>query len=131
MSLSRSFSRLKKRSDFLRVARGRKVARPGLVLQSARQEDGTNGAVPGAPRVGFTVTKKVGNAIIRNRAKRRLRAAAQEVLRAQARPGYDYVLIGRQATLTRSFPELLDDLEKALQMISNPRSPNRRKEPKR
>ncbi|TNE58947.1 MAG: ribonuclease P protein component [Alphaproteobacteria bacterium] len=130
MSLSRSFPRLKKRADFLRVARGRKAARPGLVLQRARQTTSEEADGPQKARVGFTASRKVGNAVARARAKRRLRAAAQEVLRPKALPGYDYVLIGREATLTRSFPELLDDLEKALQMISNPRSPNRRKEPK-
>ncbi|TNE38556.1 MAG: ribonuclease P protein component [Alphaproteobacteria bacterium] len=129
MSLSRSFPRLRKRADFLRVARGRKVARPGLVLQMAPQERADGQLEPSKARVGFTASRKVGNAVARTRAKRRLRAAAQEILMTKARPGYDYVLIARQATLTRSFPELLDDLEKALQMISNPRSPNRRREP--
>jgi ribonuclease P protein component len=65
-------------------------------------------------RVGFTVTKKVGNAVERNRIKRRLRAAAREILPAQARCGYDFVLIGRKGTLTRPFADLKSDLVQAL-----------------
>ena len=81
--------RLKKRADFLRVASvRRKWAAPGMVLQAAKRSDapGTDGV-----RVGFTVTKKVGNAVIRNRIKRRLRAIAQEVIPAYADDGYSFV----------------------------------------
>jgi ribonuclease P protein component len=66
-------------------------------------------------RVGFTVTKKLGNAVIRNRIRRRLRAAADRVMPARAKKGYDYVVIGRAQTLSRSFSALMDDLETALQ----------------
>lgn len=65
-------------------------------------------------RLGITVTKKVGNAVRRNRVRRRLRAAAVQVLPVHAKLGYDYVLIGRAATLTRPFPDLLADLGRAL-----------------
>lgn len=65
-------------------------------------------------RLGITVTKKVGNAVRRNRIRRRLRAVAAEILPSQARAGYDYVLIGRAATLTRPYPDLLVDLGRAL-----------------
>lgn len=85
---------------------------PGLVLQVAPNPAGDE-----AVRVGFTVTRKVGNSVIRNRARRRLRAAADAVLSARARPGLDYVLIGRQGTLTRPWPALLEDLALALRRL--------------
>jgi len=71
-----------------------------------------------AIRVGFTCSKKVGNAVARNRAKRRLREAARMVLAQQGRPGWDYVLIGRRFdTAARPFPALLSDLEYALKKL--------------
>ena len=65
-------------------------------------------------RCGFTVSKKVGNAVERNRARRRLKAAAEKVLPSSACDGRDYVIIGRKATLTRPFNRLIDDLKSAL-----------------
>ena len=105
-------ARLKKRADFLRVAKGPRWAMPGLVLQAAPQPGGE--AEKNAPRLGFTVTKKVGIAVKRNRARRRLKAAAEIVMPRLARPGMDYVLVGRDATLTRDFEDLVKDLETAL-----------------
>ncbi len=101
--------RLKRRAEFLRVAaRGRKVAVAGLVLQAlARPDDGP-------VRLGFTVTKKVGNAVVRNRTRRRLKEAARLLLRAAPVQGADLVLIGREATRKRPFTALLDDLRRAL-----------------
>jgi ribonuclease P protein component len=117
-------SRLIKRADFLRLNRGRKWAAVGLVLQMAE----TPPIDPPQPkamdiRVGFTVTKKVGNAVIRNRAKRRLREAARAVLPLYAAPGHDYVLIGRDATLTRPFATLVEDLKQALRKVHGGRPP--------
>ncbi len=101
---------LRKRADFLRAARGRRQAMPGFVLQGIARGDES-----GAIRVGFTCSKKVGNAVARNRAKRRLREIARHVLPAAGRPGWDYVLIGRrEATAARPFADLLADLETAL-----------------
>ena len=104
---------LKKRRDFLRAARnGAKSVTPGLILQvrpSAEAESDARGV-----RVGFTVSRKVGNAVARNRARRRLRAAAERVLGERARPGRDYVVIGRRATVARPFAALVTDLETAL-----------------
>ncbi len=65
-------------------------------------------------RVGFTVTRRVGNAVVRNRAKRRLRAAAAAVFPRLGRSGTDYVVIGRLGTLERPFPDLMKDLEQAI-----------------
>lgn len=104
--------RLKKRREFLAVASGgRKWVTPGLVLQAAPSSDA------GAGRVGFTASRKVGNAVARNRAKRRLREAARSVLAPHGAPGYDYVLIGRQATVSRAYTRLTQDLETALRKL--------------
>ena len=112
-----ALSRLKSRREFLRVAgRGRKVAMPGLVLQAMARD--CRGAPEGeALRVGFTASKKVGNAVHRNRAKRRLRALAEEMLPLYGRPGHDYVLICRGATIERDFGALGRDLRQALERI--------------
>jgi ribonuclease P protein component len=103
--------RLTRRGEFLRVAgRGRKAARPGLVLQALPSGEG-------APlRLGFTATKKIGGAVVRNRAKRRLREAARLTLSPGAAPGggWDLVLVARDATATRPFAQLLGDLRGAL-----------------
>jgi len=102
-------TRLKRRAEFLRVAQaGRKAAVHGLVLQALDRED----AQPA--RIGFTVTKKVGNAVVRNRTKRRLREAVRLLLRDAPPTGVDLVLIGRDATRARPFPTLLEDLRRAM-----------------
>jgi len=68
-------------------------------------------------RVGFTTSRKVGNAVARNRARRRLRAAADKILPAMAREGFDFVIIGRAATLKRTFDDLVKDLKTALKRL--------------
>ena len=101
--------RLTKRAEFLRAASsGRKAAFPGLVLQVRGRDDA------GPARCGFTVTKRVGNSVVRNRARRRLREAARLVLAENPLGGVDLVLIGRAGTLTRTFAALRDDVERAL-----------------
>ena len=102
-------TRLKQRSEFLRVAsRGRKQAVHGLVLQVLDRDD------PLPARIGFTVTKKVGNAVVRNRTRRRLKEAARLLLAAEPVVGCDLVVIGRDATRGRPFLDLTDDLRRAL-----------------
>ncbi len=101
---------LKQRADFLRVARAqRKRVMPGLILQMAPSVNKQS-----LVRIGFTVSRKTGNAVRRNRIRRRLRAVAAAVLPGVIRVGYDVVLIGRTKTLGRPYPDLLADLEKAL-----------------
>ena len=108
--------RLKTRADFLRVAAARRRAvRSGLLLQAAPQPPGSGDRE--AVRVGFTASRKVGNAVVRNRAKRRLRAAAAEVLAREGRPGTDYVLIARAGTGDQRFADLVGDLEAALRQV--------------
>ena len=102
-------ARLKRRAEFLRVAaRGRKAPSPGLVLQAMQRGDDQ------PVRLGFTVTKKVGNAVVRNRTRRRLREAARLLLRATPASGADLVLVGRDTTRARPFPLLIDDLRRGL-----------------
>lgn len=112
-----SVQRLRRRSEFLRVAGARrKWAAPGLVLQALRRPaDGAGDSTE--PRYGLTASRKVGGAVVRNRARRRLRAAAEMVIPAHVTDGYDLVLIARKTTVTRSFAGLLEDLETALKRV--------------
>lgn len=111
--------RLKRRRQFLRVAGGgHKWVAPGLILQARRRDADESGAGPGTGfRLGYTVSRKVGSAVQRNRARRRLRAAAERVMPAHALGGHDFVLIGRAATLRRPFQALIGDLETALRKL--------------
>ena len=115
--------RLKRRAEFLQVAAAnRKWVAPGLILQVRRQPSPDNpsqhaAAAQQAPvRVGFTASRKVGNAVQRNRARRRLRAAAAEVLE-RAEPGTDFVLIARPATVGRDYQALVGDLVAGLKRL--------------
>jgi ribonuclease P protein component len=104
---------LRQRADFLRAASANRQAVQGFLLQArARGDDSAT------IRVGFTCSKKLGNAVARNRAKRRLREIARAVLPLQGKPGWDYVLVGRpQATANRDFALLLQDMADALARI--------------
>uniref|UniRef100_UPI0040478590 ribonuclease P protein component n=1 Tax=Yoonia sp. TaxID=2212373 RepID=UPI0040478590 len=105
---------LTKRADFLRAANGRRQGTPGIHLQARRRAEGE---APGI-RVGYTCSKKVGNAVARNRAKRRLREVARLVLPAEGRAGWDYVLVGRNTvTATLPFPDLIRDMRRALTKV--------------
>ena len=118
---------LRVRREFLAVAKGDKQVRCGLVLQARQRDvnaktdldaasDPTSDADT-AIRFGLTATKKIGNAVIRNRTRRRLRVLAHEILSAHGQPGYDYVLIGRAATKHRTWDSLRTDLLSALKKL--------------
>ena len=108
---------LKKRSDFLRVrAAACHWAAPGLVLQAAPAPAAADAGTE-LVRVGYTASRRIGNAVARNRAKRRLRAAVAHVMPASAQRGCDYVVIARAAALTRPFDALIGDLAAALARV--------------
>lgn len=107
--------RLRRRADFLAAATGAKVPTAAFVLQARKRTD--NGPV----RVGFTVSRKVGTAVERNRVRRRLR----EVVRLSAATGlscgHDYVLIGRRTALSLPFEQISEDFKRALRRLRVPR----------
>ncbi|MGP9790800.1 ribonuclease P protein component [Roseinatronobacter sp. NSM] len=103
---------VKRRADFLRAAKGRRLPCPAFLVQAFPRGD------DGPFRVGFTCSKKVGNAVLRNRAKRRLREIARLVMAQHARAGWDYVLVGRPgATAHHDFNAMSADLLRALQKL--------------
>jgi ribonuclease P protein component len=103
-----TIERLKKRADFLACARAPSCARGAIVVQARPRDQ--------APlvRAGFTATKRIGGAVQRNRAKRRMREAARRLLPDLAHPGFDYVFIARGGATTRPWERLLDDVKSAL-----------------
>lgn len=109
--------RLKRRSEFLAVAAtGRRWIAPSFVLQVGRRPEDAEPA-DATIGLGFTATRRIGNAVARNRAKRRLREAARILLPDAAVSGHDYVLIARAEVLTCAFQTLLNDLEKAFSRV--------------
>lgn len=107
-----------KRADYLKAASARRQGTGGFLLQARNRADGDP-----LTRVGFTASKKIGNAVLRNRAKRRLRALAREVLAPRALPGWDYVLVARpDATVSRLYADLCADLEQALVSVHRGRA---------
>ena len=114
--MAAALSVLKRRKEFVQVAEhGRKFITSGLVLQILPRE--VENKFGDEIRVGFTTTKKIGNAVKRNRVRRRLRSLARLVLLQEGMLGCDYVLIGRQATFDRPFDALQQDLRYALKRI--------------
>ena len=108
---------IKRRANFLKARSGPKYGTPSFLMQKRDRGDDDP-----TVRFGYTVTKKLGGAVLRNRIKRRLRAAAAAAAPALAQPGCDYVLVARPAAATRSFPHLLDDFQNALLRLARPRA---------
>ncbi len=119
-------ARLKKRADFVRTAKGRRAKELAFSLQAARRMGESEA---GPPRFGFTVTKKTGGAALRNRIRRRLKEALRLVPELLARPGYDYVFLGRPAALTQEFAALQGDLARAIVEIHAQSDKGRRPRP--
>ena len=107
--------RLKKRADFVAAAKGRRQHQRNFVLQAREREPAVDDETA---RVGFTVTKKVGNAVVRNRIRRRLREVARLAETSAFAPGCDYVLAARREALTVSFDELRGEFLRALKKIN-------------
>jgi len=103
--------RLRQRADFLAAAAGNKVTAPAFLLQARKRKDA------GPARLGFTVSKKVGNAVERNRVRRRLREVARMAPASRMRSGHDYVLVGRRAALNFPFERMQQDFDGALRRI--------------
>lgn len=110
--MTETFHTMRKRADFLAANRGLRVAQPGFVLLAH-----PNGGL--GKRFGITVTKKVGNAVVRNRMKRRFRALLREALQTEGVPDHDHVLIGRDGGIERDYCALRQELEIALKRASD------------
>ena len=114
-----SIETLRNRPDFLRAASARRQPTGGFLLQARARGDDAS-----VVRVGFTASKKIGNAVLRNRAKRRLRAVVRAVLPELAHPGWDYVLVAKPGvTVVRDFAALLGDLQGALASVHKDQPP--------
>jgi ribonuclease P protein component len=111
--------RLRKRWQFLAVAKGRALARGSVLVQVAPRADNPDPSLIG---VGFTATKRIGNAAVRNRAKRRLREAARVLVPLHGLPAHDYVVVARASVTTRDWARLLDDMKSALISLAAPPS---------
>ena len=106
---TKPFETIKKRADFIAAQAGERAGTPSFLLIRGKTPNGLSHL-----RVGFTVTKKIGKAVIRNRIRRRLREAARRVIPEYGESGFDYVLIARPAAETRDFALLLDDMKHGL-----------------
>jgi len=116
-------SRLTRRPQFLAAAKGASAARGAVLCQKlARDPAAPHAPEPAAVRAGFTATKRLGGAVVRNRAKRRLREAARALLPVHGEAGCDYVFIARQGAAERPWDRLLDDMKRALISLAGPAS---------
>ena len=116
---------LKKRSEFLAVAKGGRLGRRAFVVQGLKR------TTDEASRVGYTVTKKTGNSVMRSRIKRRLRAAVAELCYADILQNADFVLVARASALTLPFQKLVADLKSGFGQVLDPETPRGRGKPRR
>ncbi len=119
---------LKARSQFLAIRGGTRASTPAFLMEG-RPQTGDSAAV-GTARFGFTVTKKLGNAVRRNRIRRRLKAAITERANSLAHDGFDYVIVARPAAFDRPYGDLLADVTRALTHLHSPRASNPGKPPR-
>jgi ribonuclease P protein component len=137
-----AIGRLKTRGEFVHVKGGTRFTTPSLVLQARRRHEiraetvaktqatrAMGAETAHLARFGFTATKGLGSAVVRNRARRRLKEAVRLTAPAHAVAGYDYVLIARAGTVQRPFTELIRDLERALAKVHELSSAKRRRTP--
>jgi ribonuclease P protein component len=119
---------LKKRSDFLRLRGGRRCQKAAFILETKERStlvgitpsgDAPPDQLDGSadPRFGFTISKKVGNAVVRNKIRRRLKHAIRELAPSKAQPGYDYVLVARRPAATQSYEDLKKDLARCFERV--------------
>lgn len=118
-----ALSTLKTRAEFLQVRGGRRWGTPAFVLEARSRRDGARS--PAGARFGFTISKKIGSAVIRNRVRRRLRALASALDPSRVKEGYDYVLIARPGAVDRAYLDLKADLEQALARVHQPEAHGR------
>lgn len=117
-----SYTTLKRRADFLAAAAsGFKFVKPSLIVQARKREASELALTP--IRIGFTATRKLGGAVVRNRVKRRLRAAAAQLLLELGQPGCDYVFIGRDPAFRGTFDDLIRDMKHALRRLTEIMAP--------
>lgn len=114
---------LRKRRDFLAAAKAERAGATSFLMQGRDRGDA------GTVRVGFTVTKKTGNSVVRNRIRRRLREAVRRVLPDAGRAGFDYVLVAREAALRTPFETLVQEIERSVRKVHTPKVPGARKSP--
>lgn len=111
-SMPAVYDRLLRRADFLRVAKGRRFHTSVFSVQAAVRDDPV-----GPPRFGFTVTRKTGGAVERNRMRRRLREAVRRAAALEARVGIDYVIVARRPSLEAGFDQLVSEMTRALRLV--------------
>ncbi|MFG1291618.1 ribonuclease P protein component [Xanthobacter versatilis] len=111
---------LRKRRDFLAAAKAERAGATSFLMQGRDRGDA------GTVRVGFTVTKKTGNSVVRNRIRRRLREAVRRVLPDAGRAGFDYVLVAREAALRTPFETLVREIERSVRKVHTPKAPGAR-----
>lgn len=109
---------LKRRGEFLRLRGGTRWHTPAFLIETKPRPDSEKHI--SAPRFGFTVTKAMGPAVVRNRIRRRLKAAVSAVAPANAQAGHDYVIVARSPALDRDFADIKKDLEQAFQRVHHP-----------